>query len=235
MKERERKAEAERSEKAEAGERIERESLSTSSPHHSAGSGLRVFCAIELPQDVRAQAARYIASLHEAAPDVRASWDREEKLHLTLKFFGEIEAERIELLASAMKRAASFVNPFELVIRGTGAFPPRGSPRVLWLGVIDQQGCLAELHQYLEDECARNGFAREEKRFHPHLTIARLRRPEGARRLADLHKSMEFETPAFNVSEIVLMKSELGPHGSHYTPLKKIGMKDYAEVRRQQR
>ena len=186
---------------------------------------LRVFCAIELPPEVRAQAARYIESLRKAVPDVRASWDREEKLHLTLKFFGDVEEQRIEPLSSAMRDAASLTNPFELVIRDTGAFPPRGSPRVLWLGVVDQQGSLAELQQHIEDECARKGFAREQKSYHPHLTIARLRRPEGARRLADLHNSMEFETPAFTVSEIVLMKSELGPHGSHYTPLKKTGMR----------
>lgn len=186
---------------------------------------LRVFCAIELPQGVRAACARYIASLREAAPDVRAGWDREEKLHLTLKFFGEIEEERVQLLASAIERAASLTNSFELVIRATGAFPPHGSPRVLWLGVIDQSGHLARLHQHMEDECDRSGFAREQKRFHPHLTIARLRRPEGARRLADLHKSMEFETPAFTVSEIVLMRSELGPHGSRYTALSRHRLK----------
>lgn len=180
---------------------------------------LRVFCAIELPPEVRAQAARYIESLRAGRPEVKASWDREEKLHLTLKFLGEIEAGRVELLASAIERAAAHTNLFELVIRGTGAFPPGGRPRVLWLGVVDESGELARLHQSLEDECAREGFPREEKSFHPHLTIARLRRPEGARRLADLHKSMAFETSAFSVHEMVLMRSELSPRGSSYTAL----------------
>jgi 2'-5' RNA ligase len=188
-------------------------------------SGLRLFCAVELPQEIRAQAARHIAALREAAPGVRASWDREEKLHLTLKFFGNVEEDRIPQLADALARAASLTNPFELVLRGTGVFPPSGLPRVLWLGVADPSGQLVKLHRHVEEECADYGFARERKRFHPHLTIARLRSPEGARKLASLHKSMEFEAAAFNVTEIVLMRSELGPRGSRYTALKKLGMK----------
>lgn len=182
-------------------------------------SSLRLFCAIELPQEIRAQAARHIAALREAAPGVRASWDCEEKLHLTLKFFGDLEEGRVPQLSAALEHAASPINPFELGLSGTGAFPPSGLPRVLWLGVIDPSGQLGKLQQQVDEECTRTGFARERKRFHPHLTIARLRSPEGARVLAALHKGMEFETEAFIVTEIVLIRSELGPHGSRYTKL----------------
>ncbi|HEY0319925.1 MAG TPA: RNA 2',3'-cyclic phosphodiesterase [Pyrinomonadaceae bacterium] len=192
-------------------------------------SGLRLFCAVELPQEIRAQAARYIATLRESKPRGRVSWDSEEKLHLTLKFFGDVEEGRVTQLAGALERAASLINPFELGLRGTGAFPPAGLPRVLWLGVTDSSGRLDKLHQHIEDECARTGYARERKRFNPHLTIARLRSTEGARSLAALHKSLEFEAPAFPVTEIVLIRSELGAHGSRYTKLKNIGMKSRDE------
>jgi 2'-5' RNA ligase len=187
---------------------------------------LRVFCAVELPPEVRAQAASYIKTLREAVPLARVGWEREEKLHLTLKFFGEVEAERIQALTQALESAASLTDRFQLSIRGTGAFPPSGNPRVLWLGVLDSSGRLQELHRRLEQECERAGFAREGKRFHPHLTIARLRSPDGARSIASLHKSNEFESPAFPVNEIILMKSDLGPHGSRYTPLVKQGMRN---------
>jgi 2'-5' RNA ligase len=182
-------------------------------------ASLRLFCAVELPQTVRAQVSRYIAALREAAPGVRASWDREEKLHLTLKFFGDTEAGRVPQLQGALESAASKANSFELAIQGTGAFPPSGLPRVLWLGVTDASDRLSKLHHRIDDECASVGLARERKSFHPHLTIARLRSPEGARKIAGLHKSMEFETEAFAVTEIVLIKSELSPQGSRYTVL----------------
>src|SRR4051812_37487226 len=127
---------------------------------------VRVFCAVELPPDVRARAAEQIARLRVAAPDVRASWERAEKMHITLKFLGEVEAERVSDLSNAAGRAAGRATPFELSIESTGSFPPRGLPRVLWLGIVDPSGGLTRLQQHLEDECASAGFARDEKRFH---------------------------------------------------------------------
>lgn len=188
--------------------------------------GLRLFSAIELPQGVRARAASYIAKLREAAPEVRASWEKEEKLHLTLKFFGDVEASRVAELSAALERAASLVDAFELRIQDTGAFPPSGHTRVLWLGVRDSSGRLDKLHQEIETECARLGFPPERKRFHPHLTIARLRSPEGARALAARHKGMEFETEPFAVREVVLIRSELLPQGSRYTKISSHKMKE---------
>ena len=180
---------------------------------------VRVFCAVELPMEVRARAADHIAQLRQAAPDVRASWERAEKMHLTLKFLGEIERSRIDALSQAAERAAKSVAPFDLAIAGTGSFPPRGVPRVLWLGVADASGGLTGLQKRLEDECAGEGFPREKRSFHPHLTIARLRTPQGAQRLAALHQEMGFEAMVFYITELVVMRSELGPGGSRYTEL----------------
>jgi 2'-5' RNA ligase len=167
-----------------------------------------------------------MARLREEAHGVRASWEREEKLHLTLKFFGDTEESRVERLTDALKRAASLINPFELSLQGTGAFPPSGLPRVLWLGVTDASGQLDRLHKRVEDECAPLGFARERKPFRPHLTIARLRSPEGAKRLASLHKALKFEAGSFGVAEIVLIKSELLPQGSRHTAISHHRLKE---------
>jgi 2'-5' RNA ligase len=188
-------------------------------------SKLRVFCAVDLPPDVRERAAEHIARLREAAPEVRASWERAEKMHITLKFLGEIEQARVTVLSSAAERAASSIAPFELSIEGTGAFPPRGNPRVLWLGVSGASGGIMRLHQRLEDECAREGFARDEKRFHPHLTLARIRAPQGAGRLARLHQEEGFDAIEFTVQELIVLRSELGPRGSIYTKISRHTLK----------
>lgn len=178
----------------------------------------RIFCAVELPPDVRTRAAAHIAQLREAVPTMRASWERTEKLHLTLKFFGDVEPERIlNQLAPVLKRAAQNVAPFDLAIEGTGAFPPRGLPKVLWLGITDSSGALAHLQQRLETECARENFSREARRFHPHLTIARLRSPAGAPELAKAHTKRQFDAATFNVSKIVLVRSEMEVSRSRYT------------------
>jgi 2'-5' RNA ligase len=134
--------------------------------------------------------------------------------------------ERIESqLAPALERAAQSIASFDLAIEGTGAFPPRSLPKVLWLGITDSSGALAYLQQRLETECARENFPHESRRFHPHLTIARLRTPTGARELAETHTKMQFKAAAFNVSQIVLVRSEMEFSGSRYTIISRHELK----------
>ena len=176
-----------------------------------------MFIAIELPSEVRARLAEHIQSLRKAMPDVRASWTREDSLHLTLKFLGEIPMAKVEALSLAAGTAARARNRFDLVVGDCGAFPTQGQPRVLWIGVEDQSGKLARLHQALENECVQAGFARETRPFNPHLTIARLRQPHGSRKLAQLHKQIGFLSEPFAVSELLVIRSELSSEGSRYT------------------
>ena len=184
---------------------------------------MRLFCAVELPEDVRERAAGHLAQLRRtaAAGETRVGWERAEKLHVTMKFFGEVEQSRVEDLAGAVGRAAGGAGAaFDLVLEEAGTFPRRGAARVLWLGVADSSGELARLHARLEDECAAAGFAREARAFHPHITIARLRTGgAGARALTEAHKALGFDPVQFTVSELALLRSELGPGGSRYTVL----------------
>jgi 2'-5' RNA ligase len=177
----------------------------------------RMFCAVALPEEVRASAAAHSSRLREQFPHVRASWERPEKMHLTLKFLGEVERARVAELSDAAARAADASAPFELSVGGTGAFPPHGPPRVLWLGVEDADGRLARLQRRLEDDCAAAGFPRETRPFSPHLTLARLREPRDARPLANAHRGSVFTPQTFHVSDLLVIRSELGPAGSRYT------------------
>ncbi|HYH84978.1 MAG TPA: RNA 2',3'-cyclic phosphodiesterase [Pyrinomonadaceae bacterium] len=179
----------------------------------------RVFCAIDLPGEVKSRVAAHIASLRARFPKVRASWERPEKLHLTLKFLGDVEISRVEEFSRAAEGAASSFEPFKLAVAEAGAFPPHGSPRVLWLGIEDAAGRLSGLQRSLEDVCHVAGFEREGRPFKPHLTVARIRTPHGARELADAHRETSFEPQTFIVSELVIIRSEMGPGGSRYTPV----------------
>src|SRR5438067_921212 len=91
---------------------------------------LRLFCAIELSAEARTRAADHIARLRASAPHLKATWERAEKLHITLKFLGATEAERLNALTEAAARAAASVSPFELTLVGAGAFPAGRDPRV---------------------------------------------------------------------------------------------------------
>lgn len=221
----------------------------------------RTFIAIELPPELRTRVAQHIDRLRRELPDVRASWLREDNLHLTLKFLGNVPVADIPKVSGAVERATQTIAPFELIVLGCGSFPPHGRPSVLWLGVgsagilpassLDtsiadfspstnlnpqceisqrpkphtQRPALSALHFSLENELAVAGFPRESRPFHPHLTIARLRNPQGARRLAELHKSYDFEPQTFTVLEVVVFRSELLKEGSKHTAISRHALR----------
>ena len=177
----------------------------------------RVFCAIELPAEVRGRLEDHMWRLRKEVPDAAASWSRVENIHLTLKFFGNVEVARIQKISEAAERAVKEFSMFQIGVGGTGVFPRPSRPQVLWIGVIDQAGQLGALQEKFENECAAEGFPKEDRAYTPHLTIARLRKPEGARHLADAHVQMKFERIEVRVKEIVLFRSELSPKGSKYS------------------
>jgi RNA 2',3'-cyclic 3'-phosphodiesterase len=179
----------------------------------------RVFYAIDLPEPVRQRLAEHTRRLREAVPEAQASWTRPENVHLTLKFLGEIPTSRAERLSLAASLATEGLEPFKISIEQAGVFPEHGPPRVLWIGLRDQQGKLGRLQARLDDECAEAGFPKEKRPFHPHLTLARLRKPQHARTLASVHKDMEFGPVEMIVSELLVIRSELSSAGSKYSTI----------------
>jgi RNA 2',3'-cyclic 3'-phosphodiesterase len=186
----------------------------------------RTFVAIELPRALRAKLIEHIQRLRRQYPDARASWNREDNLHLTLKFLGNVPVSEIPKLSDAIARAVSDLKPFELMVAGCGVFPPKGRPNVLWIGVTEpaaqaagQVSKLSILHESIERDCSTAGFPREQRPFHPHLTIARLRKTGDERRLSEAHQNHAFAPETFSVSEVVVLKSELLRQGSNHNAI----------------
>ncbi|HEY8413132.1 MAG TPA: RNA 2',3'-cyclic phosphodiesterase [Pyrinomonadaceae bacterium] len=179
----------------------------------------RIFCAFELPESLRLRLAKHATTVREAVPEAAASWSRPENIHLTVKFFGNVDQAKVPLISAALARAVKEFGPIEIQVGKTGVFPRASRPQVLWIGIEDPSGGLSRLHARVEDECGREGFPKEERAFRPHLTIARIRKPGNASRLADTHLRMEFAPVEITLSELVLFRSELSPKGSKYTAI----------------
>ena len=186
----------------------------------------RVFCAIELPAQTRMRLLSHIEKLQTLVPEVRASWSRESNIHLTLRFLGETQQPLVWKFDSAMSRAVEGITPFRILISGSGVFPSPRDPRVLWVGISDSEGRLANLHSRIEVEGEREGFSREARQFHPHLTLARLRTREVARDLARAHEELQFPAEEIMVNEVLLIRSELSSAGSRYTTISKHALKN---------
>jgi 2'-5' RNA ligase len=177
----------------------------------------RIFCAVDLPKSARMHLLEHIQRLQSVLPQVQASWSRDSNIHLTLKFVGETSREMVPDFSEAVSRAATNMVPFSVVLEGSGVFPKRRDPRVLWIGINDPEGKLAELHSRLEHESERAGFLREARLFHPHLTLARLRNQRFAREAVQVHEQLVFEPQTLTIAELLVIRSELNSAGSKYT------------------
>src|SRR5829696_1835017 len=112
----------------------------------------RVFCAVELPDVVRARLDDHILRLRKEVPDVAASWSRVENIHLTLKFFGNVEVKRIQRITDAAERAVKQCSTFQISVGETGVFPRPSRAQVLWIGISDPSGQLTALQERFESE-----------------------------------------------------------------------------------
>jgi RNA 2',3'-cyclic 3'-phosphodiesterase len=189
----------------------------------------RTFIAIEIPAGLRATIIDYIKHLRGRIPDVSASWSREDNLHLTLKFLGDVPVSRIGEVSAAASAAARTSGPCELILAGSGVFPTKGKPSVLWIGIEDPRGGLYKVQQRLEEECAARGFTRDARAYHPHLTIARVRKPHGAKDLAAAHLALEFAAQTFTAKELIVFQSELLPQGSRHTAISRHELRGNVE------
>ncbi|MFW5748023.1 MAG: RNA 2',3'-cyclic phosphodiesterase [Chloroflexota bacterium] len=172
----------------------------------------RLFVAIELPDAVTSRAA----ALKTAIPTAR--WVRPEHMHITLRFIGEVEDDRVEPIKSAL--ATVKATAFDITLGSVGRFPPspKKAPRVLWVG-IDKNPALVALHNRVEAALARAGIKPERgKDFNPHLTLARLKTHKPTPE-ADTFLTAQtgFMAGIFTVECFVLIESVLSADGPQYT------------------
>lgn len=147
-------------------------------------------------------------------------WVRPDQLHFTMKFLGEVPADRVAAARRALGAAVSGVPAFDLVLSGLGAFPPGGPPRVVWAGCAEGREALVALAARVEREMAAEGFPAETRPFAAHLTLGRVKDPREARGLRERlvpHAADPFGR--IRVGEVVLFRSRLSPAGPSYEPL----------------
>ncbi|MDW8060986.1 MAG: RNA 2',3'-cyclic phosphodiesterase [Thermomicrobium sp.] len=178
----------------------------------------RLFAAISLPETVRERIAAAIA--HLQARGYRAKWVDPAGSHLTVRFFGSVGVEQVPELVAALRASVDGVAPFVLRVEGAGAFPHPERPRVLWLGVDGPVHELRRLVERVELHAGTFAEARDDRPYHPHITLARLR-PEDAWSLRGLPRELErlgrLPPVEFAADRLTLYRSELFRTGPRYT------------------
>lgn len=171
---------------------------------------MRLFIAIELPDDVKGVLSRLRADI------TGARWVPVSQLHLTLSFLGDVDDASVKLLTSGLKQIRA--PGFDLVFAGVGCFPNQRNPRVLWVG-IRPEPFLSDLAAQVRSVVFACNIATEDRPFSPHITLARIRQPirQPISPFIDLYQKLEL--PAFPVHEFILFTSRLTPQGAIHTPL----------------
>jgi 2'-5' RNA ligase len=169
----------------------------------------RLFVSLELPHSITQRLA-------ELDPHLRGvRWLAPEQMHLTLSFLGNVPADVEEALKKNLEAIAW--KAFFLPLIGFGAFPSKGRPNVIWIGVGTGHPHLFQLHKRVQEAALAAGLEPDLRAFHPHVTVARCRdvSPEAVRPFLKAHAGLD--AGMIHVESFCLNSSELTPDGSVYT------------------
>jgi 2'-5' RNA ligase len=176
---------------------------------------MRVFIAIELPEDVRTALARVQRELRPVTDTAR--WVASESIHITLKFIGEVTENRLDDIDSAL--AGLTWKPFTVAVRGVGFFPGMRSPRVFWAGL--EAPTMRNLTEQLDTRMERFGFEKEKRKFRPHITLARARNSRIHSSLVTAASNYELQDfGSFSADRMFLYESTLKPAGAIHSKIR---------------
>jgi 2'-5' RNA ligase len=189
---------------------------------------LRLFIAIQIPEEVRSAIEKSQSELRRALPQSSIRWTARDQLHLTLKFLGEVESQRSEVLIEALRSTCQNFAALQLRVQGLGCFPARRSPRVVWVGINDALGELVRLQRALETIV--KDFTEEEpdERFTGHATLARIKhlhRTEIETLRCQISERAERLFGEWTAAEIELIRSDLSSTGARHTRLAAIPLR----------
>jgi len=190
---------------------------------------IRSFIAIELPGELAKQLKDFQAGLKSQGLH-SAKWVDPGSMHLTLKFLGDVDVKSLAAVKDETGIAVRSSRRFHLVTGRTGFFPDHSKPRVFWLGLEGDVEALTTLHKVIDAAMSKLGYARENRPFTAHLTLARLREESSIDDRMDFARTAQaevFEPPCnIEVNSVALIRSQLTPRGAIYTRLAEFGLPD---------
>lgn len=183
---------------------------------------IRTFIAIKIPEDIQEKLIGIQEKLKQS--EAHVSWVKPGNIHLTLKFLGNIQEGQISKIISSLEESVKTLSPFQLQVGYAGAFPNLRYPRVVWVGVTDDEtGSLKTLQKDLNLRLAKLGFKKENGRFNPHLTLGRVRSQKNrSNLLRAVEAIVNIWVGEISVDAVYLIRSELKPTGAEHTDLAKI-------------
>jgi len=196
-------------------------------PEIATAQRVRLFIAVKIPEEVKAELERTQQELRRDLTSGALRWTHPGQFHLTLKFLGSVQCSSVEALTSALHDVCAGFAPLRLKAQEAGFFPNGRSPRVLWVGISDEERQLPRLQEALEAATLALTTERPEGRFSAHVTLARIKsiQRSDAETLARLvGRISERVFGEWTAGEVELMQSELLASGAKYTVVAKSSL-----------
>jgi 2'-5' RNA ligase len=182
----------------------------------------RLFIAIDIPGHIKDNVYDYTKNLFKENGHIKLV--SAPNIHITLKFLGNVNIDKIEKIKKAIKETADKFSRFEYEINGKiNAFPSPGNARVIFLEIGSGGERISEIYKQLEDNLERIKIGKEKREFFPHITIARIKDKKNMKHLISEYKLDKIER--LDCSNITLFESQLKPHGAEYSILGEFGLK----------
>ena len=177
---------------------------------------IRAFIAIEIPTNIAEELEGAKQSLATRLKNGEVKWVKSENIHLTLRFLGNVHVSKLPSIYKSLDQAAALTHPFSLELGAVGCFPNPRRPRVVWIGLKGDLDLLSAIQKQVEQALIPLGWDPEDRRFHPHLTLGRVK---DSRALVEARFPWgeEITSGSFNVDQIHLAESQLLPTGAVYT------------------
>ena len=184
---------------------------------------MRCFIAIELSQETTDVLRRIQDELKQSIHGVK--WVKPDNIHLTLKFIGDVEKETLEQIKDIMTQAASQTEPFKIKLSSAGAFPTPERPRVIWIGIEEGKKESADITGSIEEKLIPLGIEKEDRAFHPHLTLARVKFLKDKSSVKNALTSLKVPQIEMTAEKITLFQSTLSREGAIYSVLHESDLK----------
>ncbi len=175
---------------------------------------MRLFIATPLSETVEQKLAEIISRLKNIGGPVK--WVAPDNIHLTIKFLGETDEGLKGQLIDIIDEVALQTKAANFTISRLGGFPNLNRPRVIWAGLEGDKSQLENLASEVDNRVHRLGWDKETRGFKAHLTLGRVKRPQGMPELAEFIKNFKVETIPLKFDRLVLFKSTLTPSGPIY-------------------
>ncbi|MEA1993253.1 MAG: RNA 2',3'-cyclic phosphodiesterase [Euryarchaeota archaeon] len=181
---------------------------------------MRSFVAVDLDESLRSKILDLQSRI--GGKHMRIKFVEPENLHFTLKFLGDVEKRKIDEIYKTLKRDVKGQAPFEISLKGLGAFPSFSYSKVLWVGTENKNNPMTVIANKLNNDLTSLGF-KKGKKFMPHLTIARIKGAKNKEKFLQILDGLKNETIGrMTVDTVVIKKSDLTPQGPIYSNLKEV-------------